>query len=292
MAFGPDGIRIGGPAAPYRGDGRRALMGLFDATWPGMSGAIDRAAEWGFRWDDVTEPFVHLEGGEPVAHVGVLVHPVRMAGRDTLVAGIHGVCTHAAWRRRGLARALLAEALAWVDARYELAKLGTDLPEVYTPHGFRPLTTHRFRLEHPGGLGRARPLQVGDAGALASLCAERAPLSDLFASRDPGWLVGIDLALQRRSLSDLWVVDELDAVVDWRVDDDGVLQIADLFTRSLPPLGRLLDAAPPHRAVCFAPCAELIAPDAEAVPGEPGWMVRGSWPLIGTPVGVSPLAEH
>ena len=109
-----------------------------------------------------------------------------------------------------------------------------------------------------------------------------------------GWLVGIDLALQRRTLGDLVVLDALGAVVDWSVTD-GVLELHDVFAGELPRLDDLLRLAPPHRAARVMFCADRLAPRAPAVPMPDAgwWMVRGDWPLGNeVPFAVGRLADH
>ena len=132
------------------------------------------------------------------------------------------------------------------------------------------------------------------ATGFLDLCARRDPVSHRFASRDPGWLVGIDLALLRRTLADLVVLDALGAVVDWSVTD-GVLELHDVFARELPRLDDLLRLAPPHRAARVMFCADRLAPRAPAVPMPDAgwWMVRGDWPLGDeVPFAVGRLADH
>ncbi len=280
---------------PYRdASQRRALMALFEDGFPRLPAGIERARREGFAWEDGTQPFVVWEGEEAVGHVGVLEHRVRLDGRDVSTAGIHAVVTRSGHHRRGIARRLLEEALSWIDERYAIAKLGTDLPEVYAPHGFRPLALHRFAVEHRGGEGRGRPLAAAERARFLATCAERDPVSHRFASLDPGWLLGIDLALQRRSLADLVVLEELDAVVDWELHGT-TLRVHDVIARELPPLTDVLRLAPPHERVELCFCPDRMAPAARAVPTpEAGvWMVRGDWPLEpSVPFAVSRLAEH
>ena len=230
-----------------------------------------------------------------VSHVGVLEHRVELDGRDVVVAGVHAVATRSDRRHRGLARACLADATRWIDERFSIAKLGTNVPAVYAPHGFRPLGLHHFAVDHAGGEDRGRPLRADTERAwFLDLCARRDPVSHRFASRDPGWLVGIDLALQRRTLADLVVLDALGAVVDWSLTD-GVLELHDVFARELPRLDDLLRLAPPHRAARVMFCADRLAPRAPAVPMPDAgwWMVRGDWPLGDeVPFAVGRLADH
>jgi GNAT superfamily N-acetyltransferase len=287
------GHRAGGPHEVYLDPARRrALLALLDDGFPGLSTRIAGAAAAGHRWEDVTEPFVAWEGGDAIGHVGVLIHRVQLAGAPTEVAGIHAVVTRSDRRGRGVARRLLDDALAWADARFPLAKLATEVPGVYARHGFEPFTLHRFHVEHAGGEDRGRPLSANERPWLEALLAARTPLSHRLASLDPGWLVGIDLALQRRTLTDLFVLDEIGAVVDWEVAA-GVLRLHDVFARALPPLADLLALAPRHERVELHFCPDRLAPDArpEPLPDAGVWMFRGSWPPRG-PVAVSRLADH
>jgi len=291
------GRRAGGPADIYRDQAaRQGLMALFDDGFPGLPAGIERSGAEGLDWAEVTEPFVALDDdGRPVAHVGILEHRVWLMGEERRVAGMHAVVTRSDARRQGHSRRVQEQALAWVDARYDLCKLATDDPWVYEGQGFRTVPRHRFRLTRAGGRGGARPFEASDREAFLALCPHRDPVSHRFASLDPGWLVGIDLALSRRSLADLFVVDALGVVVDWTVTDDGVLQLHDVFAEALPDLEALLRVAPAHREVLLCIGADRLAPEAEPVPWPEGgaFMVRGDWPIPDDlPFAVSRLAEH
>ena len=281
---GGEGRREGPRPHPvYIDPGTRAsLLALLDDGFPRLSERIAAAARDGFIWEDVTEPFLRFEGGEAVCHVGAIAHRVELDGRDMVVGGVHAVATRSDRRRQGLARACLTEAMRWIDERFSISKLATEVPAVYVPHGFRALGVHCFPVEHAGGEDRGRPLRPDAERAwFLDLCAHRDPVSHRFASRDPGWLAGINLSLQWRSLADLAVLDALGAVVDWSVTGDGVLELHDVFARELPPLDDLLRLAPPHCAVRLMFCPDRIAPRAPAVPMPAAgwWMVRGDWPL-------------
>jgi GNAT superfamily N-acetyltransferase len=288
-----NGIRPQGPHEVYLDPARRAsLLALLDDGFPKLSSRIAAAAAEGYRWEDVTEPFVAWEGADAIGHVGVLVHRVQLAGAPADVAGLHAVVTRADRRGRGVARRLLAEALAWADARFPRASLATDVPAVYAPHGFRPFVIHRFHVAHAGGEDRGRRLSPSERPWLDALLAARAPISHRLASLNPGWLVGIDLALQGRAPTDLVVLDDLGAAVDWELAGD-VLRLHDVFARELPPLADLLARAPRHARVELGFCPDRLAPDArpEPDPAAGVWMFRGPWPLE-PPIAVSRLAEH
>ena len=289
------GVRVDGPHARYRDPrSRAALMALLGTAWPRVPKCIDAARDDGWDWDLMTEPFAVDLDGAPIAHAGVLIHPIRVAGTDCDVAGVHAVCTAPEHRRQGHARTALDEATRWIDAHGMLAKLHTAVPEVYEPLGFRSVPVHRFRVERAGGrdVPETRPPQLED---LHARLARRAPVSDRFASRDPGWLFGIDLRLGGRDVSALQLVDDLDVVVDWSVDDSGTLRIDDLVADELPSLQVLCAEAPRHRAVELSFCPDLLAPEATpiAAPEEGVLMIRGDWPLSAdVPLGYSPLSEH
>lgn len=106
----------------------RALP-LLGMIWPRLPAAIERARGWGADWDAHSQPFVHMENDEVVAHAGVMeITPS--------VAGIHAVCTHPRHRGRGLLRQTMARALEWVEARYPTAVLWANDPAIYGRFGF------------------------------------------------------------------------------------------------------------------------------------------------------------
>lgn len=264
------------------------ILELLGLGFPGLPAGIERARAAGYAWEAVTSPFVAHADGQLVAHAGVLAHRVLLAGQEVEIAGVHAVVTHPAYRRRGFARDVLDQATRFIDSRWRTAKLGTDIPDVYTPHGFRPFPLHRFVVEHRGGESRGVPMS---SEGFLSLCNEREAVSEQFASLDPGWLVGIVLALQGRTVADLTWLPELGVAVDWDVRD-GHLHLHDVFARTLPPLAELLALAPPHDAVSLHVCPDKLAPSARAVPIDDGvWMARGHWPVTG-PVGMSRLGVH
>jgi GNAT superfamily N-acetyltransferase len=97
--------------------------------------------------------FVDVDG-EPVSHVGVLRHDVRVDGVPVPVAGLGGVITEPGFQGRGFAQALLREAVAFMRD-----ELGADfgflfcLPRLvlfYEGQGWRTLP-RPIRIEQPGG---------------------------------------------------------------------------------------------------------------------------------------------
>jgi GNAT superfamily N-acetyltransferase len=278
------------------------VLQLYDTAWPGMSRRLAASEALGFPWAACTTPFVWVEGGRPLAHVGVLAHPLRLHGEDRIVAGLHAVVTHPQARGRGLARRLLEAALAHVDQHYDAAKLHTGIPELYARFGFVEVPTHRFVSARRGGGGPGRrldPADPSDAVRLRETFAARAPASDRLATRDPGWLSAIDSALAGaldrwwhapggpHPGSDAWM-----AAFEVR---DETLHLYDVVGAARIGLEAVLAMVPERfERVVYAFSPDLLDPDAapEPIPRDQGVMqVRGRWPG-GPPIGVPPPWEH
>jgi GNAT superfamily N-acetyltransferase len=286
---------------------RAALYRLFDRTWTNLAGKIETAARFGWNWDEITTPFARYQNDVALAHVGVIDLPVLLDGVEHRIAGVHAVCTDPDHRRQGHYRAVMEPALRFVDEHWSIAKLSTSQPELYEPFGFRVIEQHRFVLGHRHrrdetvahhGEAAARRLDANDLPWLHELLVHRAPISRRFASRDPGWLLGIDEVLWTGGLSHLYEFD--DAVVAWEVLGEE-LQIYDLVAKERDStewrgnlLHSLLAACPwSFERVVFWFTPDLVAPQASPI----SWaeddflMVRGPWP-VGRPLAISPLAAH
>jgi len=289
---------VGGrPGAAWDRGWWEPVQALFELCFPGLPAGIRRAARAGARWEEVSTPFVLVDAGRPLCHVGVLVHPMVLGGRAVEVAGLHAVCTHPDHRRRGLVRTTLEAALAWVDGRSPIAKLHTDLPEVYAGHGFRPVPTWRFRVASRPDPGVARRLlhpsrSPADAALLADMLARREPVSFRCSTADPGWMVTIVAALGDRLDSSLWHLPDHEAIVAIDRQGDTAL-VLDVIAPRLPPVGAILAVAPGPALWTFPP--DRLDPTAHPVQASPAvgtLMVRGSWPGQLAPIGLSPLWEH
>jgi hypothetical protein len=112
------------------------------------------------------------------------------------------------------------------------------------------------------------------------------PISEVFATRDPGWLVLIDAALGSVTATWFHHAPDADAILVAEQTDTGWI-IDDLITPHLPDrLPRLAG----ELVLRFTP--DLLAPQATPLP-EPSeeFMVRGPWPGL-PPFGVPVLWEH
>ncbi len=272
---------------------RAVLYGLFDVIWKGMARKLEDSARFGWPWDPVTTPFVSRADGRIVSHVGVIDLPVRLAGQDLRVAGVHAVCTQPEHRRQGHFRAAMEEALAFIDARWRTAKLHSDKPWLYEPFGFRVVPQHRFHVERSGPAGRGRRVTEADLPEVHALLASREPVSDLFSAMDPGWLFGIDEVLWSGGLGHLVLLEEPRALVACEVVE-GVLRLYDVVAPRLPSLDAVLAAAPSaFQTVELWMPVDKLAPGSRPSPYPPGdlLMVRGEWPPL-PPFCVGALASH
>jgi hypothetical protein len=272
---------------------------LYDEAFPGLTLGIDRAAALGVQWAPSTTPFAFFEGERCVAHVGVLVHPMRFEGRVVDVAGIHAVCTATDRQQRGLCRELLSRAVSWAEPAHDVMKLHTDSPEVYASHGFvvtptfrscstaTPATDVRKRLLAPS-------TDPSDAALLARLLRGRTPVSHLCASADDGWLITMDAALSRRLDRAMWWLEDHDAIVVFD-DEDGTTLVVEVLAATLPAPEIIAGAAPdPRRPILYTFTPDRLEPSAIRIPAPPeigAFMVRGTWP-IELAHGLSPLWEH
>lgn len=267
-----------------------AIDALYDRVWPTMPARLRHAERLGARWAEHTTPFTWFEHGRALATAGVLCHPVRLAGDDVAIAGFHAVCTDPDARGRGLCRAVMRAAVDWAEPRYPLMKLSTATPEVYRSAGFAVRPTYRFApAPTPGAPVAMRRLNLDDPDDLALVrdrLATRAVASDVFGTRDPGWLSIIDAAIARVTSSWFYELPELDAVLVADRTDDG-WRVDDLIARELP--ARLPALGAP---VTLQLTPDRLAPDARLLP-EPieELMVRGPWPDL-PPFAVPALWEH
>ena len=261
------------------------VFSLLDLAFPGLP-ARKRAVEpFGLRWDEVSTPFLLTEGDQPVTHVGVLEVPMVVAGRDTLVGGIHAVCTHPDHRRRGYYRLVMEEALAWCDERYATLMLLAGSPELYEPFGFRVVRESRFvgpvrrPARAPDGQ-RLRQLdlhQPDDLRCLHRLLDERAPVSRrLGVVREHGVFVF------NQATEPMWYAEDLDAILCVEVKE-ATLCLYDLVATRIPTLQQVIDRidSPIERVeVYFAPdqLDAPLSPEPHVVDGDSWLMVRGEFP--------------
>ena len=272
-----------------------AVFGLLDTWAPSIRALADRARRLNWAWERVSTPFVYVEGGALLSHVGVLEMPFFWMGAAQRVGGIHAVCTHPDHRRRGLFRRVMEEALRYCDARYETVELTTDHPEYYEPFGFRVVPEHRFIAEvgSRGGRSGLRPLDLGsrrDLGLLDRLLEEREPVSRLVG------VVNEQACFKfSQAESELLYAEALNVVVSLALRD-GRLELYDVVGPRVPVLAALLeeiDRPLDDVAIHFSPDRLDVRVRAEPAPPEFGrLMVRGPFPPEGGDFMLPPPARH
>jgi GNAT superfamily N-acetyltransferase len=284
----------GRPGTDYDATFWQALHALQDCIWPQMSTRIEAARKLRVHWETETTPFAWVEEGRALAHVGVIAHPLRLLGEDRVVAGIHAVCVDPEARGRGLGRRCMEAAVAWIDERFDLVKLSTTIPAFYGRWGFSVVRTHRFVAQRSGGGGPARPATLDDTARVRALLSARTPTSDIYATREPGWLLITDLALQGRLPHGVLVVPQRDFLIVARQQAE-ILHLDDVVGPELPGLEEVLAAIPfRFERVIYGFTPDRLDPGAraESVPLEEGAMqVRGAWPKL-PPFAVSSVWEH
>lgn len=228
--------------------------------WPSIPPAVARAEALGFSWAAISTPFVRYEGARAVAHVGVIELPLVIDGRQRMVGSIHGVCTDVDRRGRGHARALMNAALAHCRDRYGTVLLTTLIPRFYARHhGFHVVPEYAFvrstPVTRPSAGGRRLSERSVDAGLLARLLAQRAPVSERLGALDAATVFVFALLLGWGDFSRAYYHAGLDVVTVHEVVGR-TLVLYDVVGTAIPPLAELLGAigAQIDRVVtCFVP---------------------------------------
>jgi predicted N-acetyltransferase YhbS len=276
---------------------RASTIDLLGSHWTRLPKAVERARSWGADWYEYSTPFVQLEAGQPIAHVGVLEIPVVLAGREQTIAGIHAVFCEKAHRRRGHVRALMQRALAWIDERFATTVLWANDPAIHARFGFVAREESIFVGHARGGSSNTlRPLaldQPADVAFLRERLARRTPISREVAAAEPGWLALIDLALWSPGPS-LAFIPELECIVVYGVRER-FLDLYDVIAETIPSLDQLAGrlGSGIDTAVVYCSPDRLRAPHLITEPTVlmDSLMVRGRWPLGEQAFAFSPIAR-
>jgi GNAT superfamily N-acetyltransferase len=260
------------------------LFNLLEIVFPGaeLSALAEQARKLGTAWEGASTPFARFhEDGSLIAHVGVLEIPMRLMGVSVTVGGVHAVCTHPDFRRRGYYRELMNEVLDYCDKRYETLVLTTSNPEFYQPFGFRFIQEHSFKVtcNSPGGVNGIRLLDttnIEDVKLLHRLLETRAPVSDIV-----GVVNEKPLFLVNEASRPLYYFPGLDSIACMSVENNQ-LKLFDLVAPQIFPLQELIQRIPDKIESCciyFSP--ERLNTNAEALPemldGDSHLMVRGTF---------------
>lgn len=265
---------------------RAALITLFDRVWPRLAGRERHAAALGFPWSTISTSTVVWDGGRVLAHAGLLELPMHLGGTAVRVGGIHAVCTDPDHRRKGLAAQVLARAVAFGAERHPLLMLGTDVPDVYRPWGFRDVQSHQFVLDRAGpggGEGWRRIVHSADPDIAhwLRLLATRVPLSDQVSFCDRGPVNVFDMVGPDGGCGPLYYCAALD-VVTYAESVGEDLVVHDIVAAGPFDVDALLAGSPfPHRRIRFNLNVDRLNLPVRVEPRvyDGMWMVRG--PFIG-----------
>ena len=275
-----------------------AVLPLLDLGFGDLAAHVRALEPFGLHWDQVSTPFIMMKDGRLISHVGVLDLPLIVDGCDVLVGGIHAVCTHPDHRRQGYYRAVMEEALAWCDERYETLMLIASILELYEPFGFRVIPESRFvgsvrHVDQTPNLPELRQLDLhrpDDLQLLHRLLDQRAPVSRRF-----GIVRDRAIFLFNQGAKPIWYAPDLDAILCFEVEN-ATLSLRDVVAETMPMLPQIVERieTPIERVeVYFAPDqleAELT-PEPYVVGGDSFLMVRGKFPTGLTDIMLPPTAR-
>ena len=203
--------------------------------------------------DPTHQSFCFLDNrGELVANAAVFALTLMVGGAVVDAIGIQSVATRPAWRRRGVARALLRHVLEWCDDQGRPVLLMTDIPAFYAPLGFVSHRQTAFRgpaprpahtVQSARTVHSARRLDLTRPDDLAVVVArlrDRVAVSAQFAVLGgPGAFL---LALLGPGRLESWWIAGLDCLVVTQPCDAGGLCLVDVAAAAIPALDFILGA--------------------------------------------------
>jgi N-acetylglutamate synthase-like GNAT family acetyltransferase len=260
------------------------LFNLLEIVFPGaeLTKLAEQAKKIGAAWEEASTPFARFdENGNLIAHVGVLKIPMRLMGKDVIVGGVHAVCTHPDYRRRGYYREIMNEVLDYCDKHYNTLVLTTSNPEYYQPFGFRCIQEHSFtaKINSPGGVNGIRLIDINnisDVHLLHRLLETRAPVSDIV-----GVINEKALFLVNEASRPLYYFPDLDTVACMSFENNQ-LHLYDLLAPKIFPLQEFVQRIPQSIDSCsiyFSP--DSLNTNTQALPemldGDSHLMVWGTF---------------
>ena len=195
--------------------------------------------------DPTSEAFCFLDDrGELVASAAVFALTLMVGGAIVDAIGIQSVATRPAWRRRGVARALLRHVLEWCDGQGRPVLLMTDIPMFYSPLGFVNHRQTAFRGPAPRPARTphlARRLDLTRPDDLALVVARlrnRVAVSAQFAVL--GGTGAFLLALLGPGPLEPWWIAGLDCLVVTQPCAAGGVCLVDVAASAIPAMGVIL----------------------------------------------------
>jgi GNAT superfamily N-acetyltransferase len=261
------------------------LFNLLEVVFPGISDVAERSRKLGASWETASVPFIRFHDHIAITHVGVVEIPMQLMGQDVVVGGIHGVCTHPKYRRRGYYREVMEEVLDYCNHRYNTLVLTTEQPELYKPFGFRFVGEHMFtaKCDSKGGTNGWRLLNItdnNDIQLLHTLLETRAPVSRIL-----GIVKEKAVFCFNEGGNPLYYAEDLDAIAVMEIEDTK-LKLFDLLATqicSLEAIVKRISQPIQEVEIYFTP--DRLNAEVQAFPhilnGDYFLMVRGIFPVEG-----------
>ncbi len=244
-------------------------------------------------------PSAYFDGdGGCVANLSAFSMPLMIGGRVIKAAGWQSGAVRPEYRGRGLYQDLIHITLERCDEQeFEAIALYTDKPGLYEPHGFRTVPQYSFKGPAPAASGKprsARPLDIdADLDLLRKLLAGRMPVSRRFAVADQRLMFLLNCHLIEDIKLSLLADEE--AVIVWRLAEDGAFQLLDVAGPRIPPLAEIvagLGIAPVSVEAFITPDRLSWESEAVADTGTQVFMMRAPDELFPSgPTCISPMAE-
>lgn len=260
----------------------KQLFDLLEVVFPeiGISNAAECARRLGASWEAASTPFIRHDD-IAITHVGVVEIPIQLMGERVIVAGIHGVCTHPEFRRRGYYREVMTEVLDYCDGRYKTQILTTAQPKLYEPFGFRVVEEHFFRTRcaSKSGSNNFRLLNFADANDLKllhRLLETREPVSNIL-----GVVQEKAVFCVNEGRNTLHYAPDLDVLMVMEIEDTK-LKLFDLVGTKICTLKDIIARIPqPIEEVEIYFCCDRLNANVQAfshiLDGDSLLMVRGSF---------------
>ena len=284
------------------------LLALIGTAWPDVPKVASLAESLGLgTWESDSRHFTrHDAAGLPVAHAGILSFTLHLYGKARPVRGVHAVCTHPSYRRRGLFTEVMQEAVRYCDTQVATTLLFTHSPELYLPFGFCVIAQHKWWAplstpSTPAPSSRAAPMRrlshtvPADVALAQRLVSQRAPVSELLGVSDDWDLFAFNELFDSSGFARLYYAVDLDVMVVFE-SIAGTLRIYDIVGRVIPSFEDIIARLP----CAYSRLEMLITPDLFSVPylrvepyvGSTALMVRGEWGLgDGAQIIFPPLAH-
>ncbi len=275
---------------------QKPYIKLLNESFPGIKDHIIRWEALGFSWES-SKLFIKEEKGQVLSHVALCVCPIFIEGQWHKMGALHGICTQATHRRRGLATELIQEAVQWAKGHCEIVLLFTEIPAFYEKISFHRIPEHRFHLSHPHQKG-SQPLRPvvapQDRDLFISCFRERESLSNRLWVKDNGRIASFNALFA--TYPTFWSVHYspmIDGLISYLLEDK-TLHLFDIVASKMPSLDVILD----HIPAAIDDIYFYFSPDQltnEAIP-EPylydngHLLIHGSWP-ISNPFMISPLSR-